>query len=845
MARITLPRKTAPLAKPAADSASAPRRTRAASPDSQSPSLLVSRVDWGRNSGLSYRNPTTGKFERSMNEALGYNDILTYADYRARYERGGIAERIVEAYPRATWGGEIYFQESPDPNEYTPFEKAADDLFRRLGAWDKLRRADVLAGLGDYAVLLIGAPGPLESPLTKVAGPDAILYLSPGPQMGAKIESLETDPYSVRFGLPLFYSVNTGVGATINSVKVHWTRVLHVAEGVLENDLYGKPRLRAVWNRLDDLDKLIGGGAEAAWKRMDPGLQVDIDPEIELSEDEEDRLDAELDEYHHGARRHVRTRGGRIVPLTANVAAFASNATSVLEQISGTTGIPRRILLGSERGELSSLQDRDNWSDRNTERRREFATPLALNLAARFVEMGALPAPAEPPTVVWPEIEELNSAQKASVATSMANANQAQFNADGRIILTPDEIRARVYGLDPLNQEPFEMVDPATQAQIDADLRAEEQGQPTDEQDIEDDLAAAASLSVTVGGVQWALAGAGPVTTWDAVGRAASSHEPGIRRAFMSMWSEASDLVAAQAIPLELALSRGNSFGAENIVVSAIRTAEIHHAENIRTQLDRAFAAGGAATFSSAVSRNSFFDFTGPVLGAAAQGDEITPPPSAPVPPALPPTLAFSMVFDAVNPRAVLYGRFRSSSLITQVSQGTIEAVRIIIAEGISGGIKPRDLRKRIEQIVGLRADQTRALESFAARGATDAQIKRYAKKLLRDRATLIASTESGRSANAGQQEAWQQAVDQNWLSSDQKRVWLVVNDELLRPEHRAMAGQVRGLKEKFVKPGGERIEPGSEPNCRCSQALAYESDIAKYNRKVKLDFPDNPELAA
>lgn len=389
------------------------------------------------------------------------------------------------------------------------------------------------------------------------------------------------------------------------------------------------------------------------------------------------------------------------------------------------------------------------------------------------------------------------------------------------------------------------MIDPLEQAKLDSELDAADKELPTEEQDAAADEVAAASLTICGGLAEYALA-AGAATSWDAVLGAADAHVPAIRRAFTRMWSDAAGLVSARATQLELALSRQNSFGAESIVIGAINEAEVKHAENIRTQLDRVFFAGGAATLAAAKARGSFFDTAPPSLSAAAEGDDVPPVPpyvSVPAPGGIG-VLGINMVFDAVNPRAVLYGRFRSSSLITQVNHETIEAIRILIARGISEGIKPRDLRLLIERNIGLRTDQTRALENFVQRGATEAQTKRYAKKLLRDRATLIANTESARAANEGQNEAWLQAVDGNWLPPDQQRVWMVVNDQFLRDEHRAMAGQVRGLKEKFVKPGGARINPGEEPNCRCSSALAYSSDIEKYKRKVKLDFPENPELA-
>lgn len=836
--RVTKGKPTRKTSKAAAKK-SAPRPVAAGSPYNGlgSGSLAVQRESFGHLAGLSFQDARTGLYSRSMNDALGYQERLRYPDFRARYERGGIAERIVEAYPKATWGGEIYFQESPDPNEYTPFEEAADSLFLRLGAWNRLERADILAGLGEYSVLLIGAPGSFESPLQSVSSPDAIRYLTPISQDNAKISEFDKDAQSERYGLPLFYSLTLSRGQEPS--RVHWTRIVHIAEGQLENDIYGKPRLRAVWNRLDDLDKILGGGAEATWKRVDPGLQVDINPEIELSPEEEDLLDAELDEYHHGMRRHIRTRGGKISPLAANVAAFASNATSIMEQISGTVGIPKRILIGSERGELSSLQDRDNWTDRVTERRRSFATPTILSLANRFIDIGALPTPAEPATVVYPEIEELNSAQKATVAVALTNANQAQFNADGRIILEPDEIRARVFGLGPLNQEPFEMVDPATQAQIDSMLMDDS---ASEEEDAASDAKAAAALTITGAAADFNDVDAVPnEPDWKAVHRAADAHVGAFRRAFVKMWDDASELIGARAPALELAIARKNRVGATRIVTQAINEAEAANAENIHKQLDRALFAGGAATLRSAKSRGRFADPSiAPFLATAAEGGdvpglELTTPTE---------TLAITLSFNTVNPRALLYGRYRTASLLTETTAGTIEAVRILIARGIAEGIKPRVLRNLIQNEIGLRSDQLKALENFVAKGATEAQTKAYARKLLRDRALLIARTETMRAANEGQREVWLQAVEGGWLPADQMRVWVVTPDERLRDEHRAMSGQIRGLQEKFVKPGGERIEPGQEPNCRCSAALAGINEQRAYEKYVKQNFPDNPELA-
>src|ERR1700674_1714929 len=113
-----------------------------------------------------------------MYQVLGYDRILTYRKYRARYARGGVAKRLVEAYPKATWRGGVSLFEDEDPEATTEFEKAWEDLETKFGIWSVLQRADILAGLSTYAVLLIGAPGELDEELPK-GNPDQILFFSP------------------------------------------------------------------------------------------------------------------------------------------------------------------------------------------------------------------------------------------------------------------------------------------------------------------------------------------------------------------------------------------------------------------------------------------------------------------------------------------------------------------------------------------------------------------------------------------------------------------------------------------------------------------------------------------
>lgn len=382
---------------------------------------------------------------RDLYSALGYKRDLRPADYRDRYRRNGLAATVVEAAPKATWRGGVALVEDEDPDVLTSFEEAWTALEARLNIWAVLARLDVLAGLGRYAVLLVGLPGDLSAERPASVSLDEVAYLTPIGEEDATIQKVEEDSASPNFGLPLAYSVRR-LGGKRASKMVHASRVIHVADGLLDDRVYGQPRLERVWNWLDDLEKVTGGGAEAFWKRADRGIHVKFDPEKEVDPAEVEKIKASVEEYIHGFRRTIGTVGAELDMLGSDVANFNNQVDALLTLIAGSTGVPKRILVGSERGELASTQDRTNWDERVSDRRVQFAEPEVVRpLVDMLVGMGALPEP-EHYDVAWPEIESLDEAQKAEVASKWAALNAAA----GETVVTGAEIRDHVLGLAPL-----------------------------------------------------------------------------------------------------------------------------------------------------------------------------------------------------------------------------------------------------------------------------------------------------------------------------------------------------------------------------------------------------------
>ena len=397
-----------------------------------SSSVLAARGNFGLLAGL----PLDGlSFDgrRDLYQAFGFSRLINPSQYVARYRRGGIAHRIVEVYPRATWGSGLDIIEDEDPNVLTPFEAACRDLFERL--IPVIIRADKLANIGQYSVILIGAPGELNTPLPRMRSIDDIAYFNSYGQTRARITKINLDPSNPLFGSPEEYTITIGTSDVFSTsaflvmsgmtgqteVTVHASRIIHLAEGALEDNIYGQPRLEAVWNLLDSLDKVTHGGGEQAFRGGSPPAFINLNPDIPITPDQEAAMDEELDSMVHSVQAYARLTGANVTVVPLRVPDIKNNAAAIMEQIGGTLTIPQRILAGSEMGHLASTQDENNFDDAISNRNQEYAAPLVRQVVERLVGVGALPHPkADKYEVVWPTKQELNEKDRATVTGSIA-----------------------------------------------------------------------------------------------------------------------------------------------------------------------------------------------------------------------------------------------------------------------------------------------------------------------------------------------------------------------------------------------------------------------------------------
>lgn len=396
--------------------------------------LLASTAGWRAQSADNMRQLFGRMFglnrrTRNLYDVFGWDVSIGTRDLWEMYRRGGIAKRIVHAYGDATWGS------PPTVTGTTAFTKAFQSLIDDNKLWNIVHRLDKLSQLGQYAVLLVGTDSPnLEAPMQNAS---KILYLQPYGETSAVITQWGTDPGDPRFGLPMIYTIypnrekmqelppgtSTSGVPTTGSFRVHWSRVIHIAQGQLESDLFGQPLLWSCWNYLTDLMKVVGGSAESYWLTANRGMQADIDKEMDMNSEDEAALSQEIDDYHLGLRRFIRTRGVKINNLGSDVADPSGPFGTLLTLIAGATGIPSRILVGSEAAHMASTQDKGAWAQKIEEYRALIAQPNFLGpLIDGFTRMGFLPTIAKKPVITWPDAYRLSPLEIGQMLNQVATA---------------------------------------------------------------------------------------------------------------------------------------------------------------------------------------------------------------------------------------------------------------------------------------------------------------------------------------------------------------------------------------------------------------------------------------
>jgi hypothetical protein len=385
---------------------------------------------------LSGRLGTQFSGERDLYQTFGYILNPLVDDYKNLFDRQGLAGRAVRKFADDTFNapavlvdGDVRSDNTEEKS--TPFIDAWNTLEKRISPWSMMRQADIMCGFSRYSIIFFGTPATsFADPVGKVT-PDAVFYLQAFHEGTAGIGGYINDVKSPSFGLPQSYSVDFSgdTGEVIQlpgGNQVHHTRVIHIAEEKLGSRVFGTPRLQNIINRLFDLEKTVGGGAEAAWLAVYQGMLFLARDGAQLPAEgtaEADALDETINKFMHRIQRYAALEGVDVQNLGVSTVDIKGIFEVLSDDLCGSLGIPKRIFFGSERGELASSQDKREWNGVIDSRRTNHAEP---NIARPFInwmiQHGVIPPPQSGDfDIEWREVYPMTKAEKADYSKVLAD----------------------------------------------------------------------------------------------------------------------------------------------------------------------------------------------------------------------------------------------------------------------------------------------------------------------------------------------------------------------------------------------------------------------------------------
>ena len=422
---------------------------------------------------------------KNINKECGYPESVTLEDMDLLYKREGIAARVVNVMPNQTWGSGLEVLEGEE-EEDTRFETQWKDLNTRFNIVSVLKRADILSGIGRFGVILIGfndgkklsdpVPGFDGITVTPAPGWDLannkkdkkkgflkngkkleITYLRTFSETSVKVESVNSDVSSPRFSLPEYYLIRFvapkdetsqgvvstfGKGLSIAEKRVHWSRIIHLADDRKSSETYGTPRMENVVNRLLDLRKVLGGSGEMFWKGGFPGFSFEMDEKSDATLDPEG-VREEFFKYSNGLQRYLAIQGLTAKALSPQVADPMQHFLVNVKAICITKGFPVSVFLGGDGAAPSSPEERRAWSGTIKNRQESYAEPYILRpFIDRLIDLGVLAEPEDGPReyhAAWEDLDSPTNKEKSDIAVAETNALANYANAGVDTLVPPLE----------------------------------------------------------------------------------------------------------------------------------------------------------------------------------------------------------------------------------------------------------------------------------------------------------------------------------------------------------------------------------------------------------------------
>ena len=376
-------------------------------------------------------------------------------------KRNAIAHFLTTGIAHDCWanGFEICVDGEPIPEANKLLK-----IMARNGLFRDMERADIMNRINRFSIAEVVVNDGMESnqPLG-TANDIGMVRVIPYREGGVEIVQRELDPTSPRFNMPTMYQaqkISSGSDSNdtnLSTKNIHWSRVIVFNEGQMDSTFDGESALEDVYNNILNIDKAVGGAAEAYFRNASPKLTMTSkDNEFTSAYYDDPALQEKIDdktkEFINDMKQFIIAGNFDVNAIHTPHASPIDTVKVNLWDISASKGVPIRILTGEGSGQLAGSEDKLTYGVTIDDRQSTECSFRAYRLLDILQACGLMKLP-DDYEVTWPKEEPTTQMQEAELADKIASAlekiSRATADATGLgNVFDPKDLVKEVTGLD-------------------------------------------------------------------------------------------------------------------------------------------------------------------------------------------------------------------------------------------------------------------------------------------------------------------------------------------------------------------------------------------------------------
>lgn len=416
--------------------------------------LAVNAVSRIRESRLmNWHSGLDGKRSRAWCE-YGFKSDLSFLDYYGAYDRDGIGNAAIELRADTVFSSDPWIIEGDERAEsesYTATELEINRFAKRVKLWQAMKQAYTMALVGGCSYLILELKDGKrlsDKPRLSAKTLDTVDRIIPVWRNQIEVKERTADGVITMYQ----YKEPQEDGYLTRHRDVHPDRLVTVGCPQL-----GRPMLRAGFNALVTIEKVIGGAGESFLKNASRQMNINYDKEVDLEQIARAYGLEDLGEYQEimnelakdinsGVDIAMVTQGANVSAMTVAVSDPVPTFQTALQVFAASVKIPLKILIGNITGERASTEDMKQFNATCQAFRETDVDTMIRALFDRLVALG-LVAMTEY-EVMWSDLTDGDTNEKADTAQKVATAlqayaaaKQANFMSGDELPLSDDEFR--------------------------------------------------------------------------------------------------------------------------------------------------------------------------------------------------------------------------------------------------------------------------------------------------------------------------------------------------------------------------------------------------------------------